>query len=125
MDVDDALAQQLQRGERYGGVVDEGTTLACGGNLAAHDALGVVLYLVVLKQRFQAVARDVEGALDDTLGGSCAYGSGLGTLAREQAYGTEEDRLTGTRLTCDDRETRGKVEVERLYAVNGILEETK
>ena len=114
VDVDEALAQQLHDGERYGCVVDEGTALARGGYLAAYDALGVVLNLVLFEQRLQFVACDVEGSLDDTFRSSLAYGGSLGTLSGEQPDGTEEDRLTGTRFARDNGETFCKVEVEQL-----------
>ena len=102
MYVDKSLAQLLEDGQRHGCVVDEGAALACSCNLAAHDALGIILDVVLLKQVVKVVARDVKGALDDTFRSSGAYGCSLGTLTREQTDGTEKDRLTSTRLTCDD-----------------------
>ena len=115
MYVDEAFAQLLQDGKRHGAVVDEGAALACSCNLAAHDALGIILDVVLLKQVMKVVARDVKGAFDDTFRSSGAYGCSLGTLTREQTDGTEKDGLTGTRLTGDDREPLGKIKVERLY----------
>ena len=114
MDVYESLAQLLQDAQRYGRVVDEGAALACRGYLTSHDALVVVLNVVLLEERLQVVPLNIEGALDNTFGCSSAYGGRLGTLSGEQADGTEQDRLSRTGLTGNDRESLGEVEVERL-----------
>ena len=114
MDVYEPLAQLLQDAQRYRRVVDEGAALACRGNFASHDALAVELNVVLLEERLQVVPLDVEGALDNTFGSSGAYGGRLGTLSGEQADGTEQDGLSRTGLTGNDRESLGEVEVERL-----------
>ena len=102
MYVDKSLAQLLEDGQRHGCVVDEGAALACGSNLSTHDALGVVLDVVLLEEGFERIAIDVECALHDAFRCSCAQCSGLSTLSCEQSYGSEENRLTGARLTRDD-----------------------
>ena len=114
MDIDKAFAQLLQYGQRHRAVVDKGTALTCGCNLSTHDALSIILYLILIKQLLQTVSCNIEGTLDNAFSGSIAYGCHLGTLTGEKTYSAQKDRLTRTCLTRNYREACSKIKVKRL-----------
>ena len=111
--VDEFLAQLLEQCQGRGGVVDEGSALAGGGELAAHDAvIGVVLDVVVAEEGLQLVAREVEVGLDDALVGSLLERLGVGSLAQQQPDGSQDDALARSRLAGDDGESWMQLDVE-------------
>ena len=67
---------------------------------------GVVLDVVVAEEGVHVVTRQVEVGLDDALVGSLLDGLRVGPLSQEQGDGAEDDTLTGTRLSRNDREAR-------------------
>ena len=109
MDIDEAFAQLFQDNQRYRCIVDESATLTCGCNLTTHDAFGIILNLVLLKEFLEPIACNIESTFDNTFSSTGAYGCCLGALAREQANGTKQNRLTGTCLTSNNREAFGKL----------------
>ena len=114
VDVYESRAQLTQCGHLDGGVVDEGTALAGGRELAAKYALlAVEVELMALEEVVHAIAREVELGLDDTACGPGLHHAGLGTLAEQQPDGSEEDALAGTRLAGNDGEAPLEAYVER------------
>ena len=67
MHIDKTLAQLLEDGKRHGGVVDECATLSGCGYLAAHDAVGGIIFDVIIgEERLHVVLREVEMRFNDT-----------------------------------------------------------
>ena len=67
MHIDKTLAQLLEDGKRHGGVVDESATLSGSGYLAAHDAVGGIIFDVIIgEERLHVVLREVEMSFNDT-----------------------------------------------------------
>ena len=112
--VDEAFAQLLEDGERHGGIIDEGTTLASSSDFATHKTFYIVLYFVFFEQSLKTISCNIKSSFDNALAGSATYGGSLGALACKQAYGAEKDGLTGARFTCDNREAFREIKVERL-----------
>ena len=50
--------------------------------------------------------------LDDALLLAALHLRGIGAVAQQQTYGTNDDAFAGSGLACDDRETRAEVNVE-------------
>lgn len=113
VDVDKTVAQSLQKGELDRCVVYERTTFTGRGEFATYDTFGCVVFEVVLCEEVSAVvAVQVECSLYDTTGGSCLYAFAVGTIAKDESDGSEEDGLAGTRLTCDNRKSVVQLKVE-------------
>ena len=82
MDVDQLLAQLFQHGQGHGRIVDEGTALAGSGQFATDDGVfGILLDIILSKERLHLVAREVEVGLDDALVGPLLQGLRVGTLS--------------------------------------------
>ena len=115
MDVDEVAAELAQQGQLHGRVVDEGTALACGVDLASDDGgAGVVLEVVLGKEGFEVIGGDVELCLDDALAGTAAHGLGVGSLAEDETEGAHDDGLAGACLAGDDGEALARVELEMI-----------
>ena len=111
--IDEMIAELAEELQCHRSVVDEGARLARGTEFAADDALrGIEIDIAVGKERFEPVARDIENGLDDALFCPRLYGFDVGTVAENHAQGPEDDTLSRSRLTGDDRESGGKVDVE-------------
>ncbi len=113
VNVDQLFAQLLERLQRDGRIVDEGSALAGGGQLAADDGVvGVVLYIVVAEEGLHAVARQVEVGLDDALVGALLQRLRVGALSQEQAYGSEYDALARPRFAGNHGESGVQLDIE-------------
>ena len=113
VDIDKSFTEFLEHRELHGRVVDEGTALTGGCQLAADDGLvGIILDVVLDKEVLHIVAREVELRLDDAFIGSLLDGFRVGALPQQQTDGAEDDTLAGTSLACYHRETLEEVDVE-------------
>ena len=115
MYVEELFTQFFQLRQRGRGVVDEGTRLTHRGEFTTDDALCTIeIEVILLKERFQSVLGEVERGFHHTAFGVCLDGTGVGTLSQQQAYGTNDDGFTSTRLTRDDRETCVEIHIQML-----------
>lgn len=114
MNVDEAVAKFFQQGKSNGHVVDKSTALACGGQLAADNRIVLIrLQIVLVEERIHIlIMRQVEMCLHHALVGTLLQRLHIGTLAKQQAYGTEDDALSGACLACDDREAAMELHIQ-------------
>ena len=102
MDIDERIAQRFQIVEVNGRVVHESARFAIGGYFAAHDALFLVEFpIVLLEKRLQIVFRDVENAFDGAFGFPLADGARIGTLPQNKRKRAEDDGFSGSRFARD------------------------
>ena len=114
MDVEQSFAELAQVGNGRRRIVDERAALACCCQFAADDAvMPVEVEVVLLEEGIQSVAVEVELCLDDASVGSVLDHACLGSLAKQQGDGSEENALTGACLARDDRKAAIEAYVER------------
>ena len=114
--VDELLAQLLKKRKWHRSVVDEGTALAGGCKLTAHDACAfIVVDIVQAEEVSESVAAKVELGLYHALFCSLLDGLRVSALSKQQANGSEDDALAGSRLAGNDGESRVKLKVEGIY----------
>ena len=105
MDVNELFAQLTHSGEWHGGVVDEGTALACCRELSSDDGIVcIVVDVVIIEEGLHAVSRQVEMGFYHAAVSACLDGLGVGTVAQEQTDGAEDDALSGSCFARDDGE---------------------
>jgi hypothetical protein len=99
VEVEQDLAQALERGLRHRRLVHRGPALPSGLQLAPHDQrLAVELQLPLGEQRRRArggLAREPELALDHCRRGAVAHHVGVGAAAHQQAHRLDQQRLAG------------------------------
>ena len=74
----------------------------------------IVVEVVLIEEGFQVVSCDVERGFEGTALLACLDGAEVGTVAGQQAYGTEQDALAGTGLTGNGAEAFVQVNIEVL-----------
>ena len=110
------LAQLLQECQLNRSVVDKGTALATGVNLAPQDTLApVVIYIIIGKEGAERTVLQVKLSLDDTLGLAALYLLDIGPVAQEQAQGSQDNTLARARLASYHREARKEVYIQLVY----------
>ena len=112
VDIDKAHAQLAQGAQLHGHIVHEGSALSRRGDDTTDNRLRLVVQIILLKQRLQPIAIDVECALDNAVAALVADGSALVLIAEQQAQRSEQNRLTRTRLSCDDIEVGVELKIE-------------
>ena len=107
MDVHQSFAEFLQHRQLYGCVIDEGATFSCSCQFPSDDTVCSIIFDIVLfEEILHTVAREVELRFDHTFLSPLFDGFRVSPLTQQQSDGTEDDALSGSRLTCDNREAR-------------------
>jgi hypothetical protein len=117
VEVDPALAQALEGGERRHAPVhgDPRWALARHAALEQQDAVLAGRQVQLGEQPVHARAvPEVQGGLDLAGGGPLSDDRLVRPLAREQAQGPDQDALAGPRLAGDDREAGLEVHRHRV-----------
>ena len=102
VDIEQAPAQLLHRGERCGQVAHERTALAGRRDDASQDDLFVVVQLVLLEKRLQTEPPEREQPLHDAVFRSILHGRTVVLVAQQQPQRPQQNRLAGTRFTRYD-----------------------
>ena len=104
MDIDQTHAQLAQNALTHGQIVDIRARFTRRGDHTTNGQRGVIVEIVLVEETLQTVALDIEHALDHAVTTLVTHRTTLGLIAEQQTERTEQDRLAGTRLTCDDIE---------------------
>ena len=90
-------------------IVHKCTATAACCKLTTYYALGIVVKVILLKESLKPESRNIEGSFYDTPIGTLPDSFRIGTLAKEHRHGTQEHRLSVTRLTGDHRKSLREV----------------
>ena len=101
VDVENMRSQLPQERQLDRSVVDESTAFCRRQNLATDDKPVVEVDISLGKEVFELKAGNVEMGLDHTLLLLVGQNRSIGTLAQEQAQGSQHDGLAGTGLAGD------------------------
>ncbi len=113
VDVHQLLSEFSHPGERYGGVVDEGTALASRRQFPADDCVGgVIVDVVVSEELLHIVPRQVEVCLYDATVLASLDCLGVGPVAEQETNGAEDDTLSSSRLSRDNGEAGVQLDIQ-------------
>ena len=116
MHIDQLFAQFLHLCQRSGRVINECTAFAGCLHFASQDTFFVVVFQFVLfKKRTHAVCRDIKTCFDNTFRSSTTNRFHIGTLPQQQTDCSQNNRFSGSCLTCDDREPGFKTDIQFFY----------
>ncbi len=121
MNIDQELAQLFQLLGSRRAAVDEGARAASGFNHAAHQQHIVVAGQIIFPQPVGQAAIGWRGEFGRHLGarGAFAYHAGIGTLAKNQRDGIEQDGLAGAGLASEHGKTGREIQ-RKLFDQNEI-----
>ena len=74
--------------------------------------MGIVFNVILFEEGFHLITRQVEAGLNDTFVGSLLDGLQVSPLTEQKADSPQNDTLSSTCLTSDDRESAPKLHVE-------------
>ena len=114
MNIHKTCPKLLELRDRHGSIVDERPATSRCRHLAAHNALGVIVKVVLLEPPLQSKTGDIEATLNNTTVGTFADRFCIGTLPQQHGDCTKKDRLTVSGLTRNDRKACGEIDLHTL-----------
>ena len=114
MDINEPCAQLFEHNELHRQVIHIGPRLTRRGNHSSDGRGGRPLQVVLLKELLQAVGLHVKLRLNHTVAPTLFEGCNVGPIAQHKAQSTQQDTLTGTRLTCDNIQAGAQCHIEPL-----------
>ena len=116
MYIDQLFAQFLHLCQRSRRIINECTAFAGRLHFAPQDTFLVVVFQFVLfKKRAHTVSRDIKTCFDNTFRSSTTNRFHIGTLSEQQTDSSQNNRFSGPRLACDDREACFKTDIQFFY----------
>ena len=105
MNVHQLFAQFSHLGQGNRSVIDESPALAGTGQFTADDGVFCIkIDVVVVEETLHVVSGEVEMSLNHATVLARLDGLAVGTVAQQQADGSEDDAFACTRFASDDRE---------------------